>query len=133
MSCEESKKCVFICRYLPSHCLNLDLNDQMKGVSSDDGFISKEINQNNTESRKKSFKQKCWAGLTGHSQSANFQNIAKFDFVLGQMTSFEVVKNNLSWSLFINCLWFCPGGYPGGYPDGYPGGFPGGPGGYPGR
>ena len=49
------------------------------------------------------------------------------------MTSFEVVKNNLSWSLFINCLWFCPGGYPGGYPDGYPGGYPGGPGGYPGR
>ena len=101
MSWEESKKCVFICRYLPSHCLDFDLNDQMKGISSDDGFISKEINQNNTESRKKSFKQKCWAGLTGHSQSANFQNIAKLNFILGQMKWDYVFPFSLTGPFFL--------------------------------
>ena len=97
MSWEESKKCVFICRYLPSHCLDFDLNDQMKGVSSDDGFISKEINQNNTESRKKSFKQKCWAGLTGHGQSSQsthfLRNIAKLAFLIARLARSDPRNN----------------------------------------
>ena len=35
-----------VCMLWYTHCLDLDLNDQTTGASSDDGFIFKKINEN---------------------------------------------------------------------------------------
>ena len=77
------------------------------GATSDDGFIFKKINENLNNKREKKSCEPLWrAGLTGDgqsSQSADFWKFAKmalfnpckkFEIFLGQMTSFEVVKNS---------------------------------------